>query len=248
MTDRDASGHRNSWTLNPRRVFGGLSVCVAILLALSLATRLANISAIEALGITRFLDVNGEGNLPATFSGALLAFAAVLLYVIGFTKRAGSTPFSKHWLGLGVMFTYMAIDELAAFHELFISVGLLLRWLGWSGMYQGTFRFPWVIVGVVAVISVGFVFRRFVRSLPRRTGRYFLLAATLFVAGAIGGEMLGSLVWGSAKIYTMAALHIEEGLEMVGVVVFIYALLDYARPFVVSVDGEKKRVEISIGC
>ena len=201
------------------------------------------------MGIARFLSVRGEGTLPATFSGGLLLFAAVLLYVIGFTKRAGSTRFSKHWLGLAVMFTYLAIDELAGIHELFTFVGWMGARLGWSGAYRGAVRNPWVIVGIVAVISVGFVFRRFVRSLPRRTGRYFLLAATLYVAGAIGGEMLGSLVYGSATIYAPVVVgHIEEGLEMAGVVVFIYALLDYARPFVVSVDGTKKRVEISVGC
>ena len=138
---------------------------------------------------------------------------------------------------------------------MFMAVGWMLERLGWSGASQGVFRWPWVIVGIIAVVSVGFVFQRFVRSLPRKTSRYFVLAATLFVAGAIGLEMLGGLLVdmgergsdGMAAAYILVS-HIEEALEMVGVVVFIYGLLDYARPFVVSVDGEKKRVEISVGC
>lgn len=228
------------------------------MLALSLAAKVADNSTINDLGITRFLDVNDEGNLPTTYRGALLAFAAVLLYVIGFVKSAGSAPFSKQWLGLGLMFSYLAIDELAGIHELFMFVGWMGERLGWSGAYQGVFRFPWVIVGIIAVVSVGFVFQRFVRSLPRKTRRFFLLAATLFVVGAIGMEMIGGLLKDlseerpvpiyASRIVRTIVRHIEEGLEMSGVVLFIYALLDYARPFVVSVDGTKKRVEISVGC
>ena len=67
-------------------------------------------------------------------------------------------------------------------------------------------------------------------------------------------EMLGGLLTdvgdrGSGVMVAADNLvsHIEEGLEMAGVVVFVYASLDYARPFVVSVDGTKKRVEISVG-
>ena len=75
------------------------------MLALSLAAKVADHSTINDLGITRFLHVGAEGNLPTTYSGALLAFASVLLFMIGFVKSAGSAPFAKHWLGLGVMFT-----------------------------------------------------------------------------------------------------------------------------------------------
>ncbi len=256
LNHNDINGLRTSWILSPTRILVGLSVGVAIILAASFGARGTDSSALRDLGIVQFLDVDKEGNLPTAFSGALLALAASLLYLIGFLNRVDSEPFSKQWLWLGLMFSYLSIDELAGIHELFNSVGLPLRRLGWSGIYQGFFRWPWVLVGIIAVISISFVFRRFVRSLPKRTYRLFLSAATLYISGAIGMEMLagrlnpasgGLGLQGTLRPYLLAS-HAEEALEMMGVVVFIYALLDFGHPFIVSLDETQKRAAVSIGC
>jgi hypothetical protein len=67
--------------------------------------------------------------------------------------------------------------------------------------------------------------------LPRKTRRSLILAAVIYVSGALSLEMLsGSLVkWhGTRKNIPVAVLStLEELLEMIGVVVLIAALLAY---------------------
>lgn len=256
MTPKNISSPQKSWQVNPKLILVGLSIGVVVIVAASFVVRSTNSPTLRGLGVIQFLNVENEGNLPTAFSVALLTFAAILLYIIGLLNRANSALFSKQWLWLGILFSYLAVDELAGIHELFNSVGLLLQRLGWGGVYQGYFRWPWVLVGIFAVIAVYFVFWRFVRSLPKRTGRYFFFAATLFVAGAIGLEMVGGWLSpvldgpgsGAMPITYLLVSHAEEALEMTGVVVFIYALLEYGHPIIVSLDETPKRIGVSIGC
>ena len=80
------------------------------------------------------------------------------------------------------------------------------------------------------LIVVAYLFN-FVLAQAAKTRRLFFLSGLLFVGGAIGLEMLEGYVfklYGTAgHIYIDMLCCAEELLEMVGVTVFIYALLDY---------------------
>ncbi|HEX6144165.1 MAG TPA: hypothetical protein VFZ01_15720, partial [Geminicoccaceae bacterium] len=92
--------------------------------------------------------------------------------------------------------------------------------------------------GIVVVIF-GLIYLRFLLALPRRTQSLFLLAGALYLGGAIGIEMLAwhyryplhapdPTDWEGSKDIVWALLsHLEEVLEMVGVAIFLYALLSY---------------------
>jgi hypothetical protein len=120
----------------------------------------------------------------------------------------------------------MAIDEAFQFHErLNIPVGTLL-----GDGSLGIFYFPWVIPGIALVSVLGLYFLRFLLHLPAATGLSFLMAATLYIGGAIGVELIGSShaeLHGYENLtYSMIAT-LEESLEMAGLIVFIWALLNY---------------------
>ena len=96
--------------------------------------------------------------------------------------------------------------------------------------WGGCLHYAWVVPGLVFVAAVGIIYCRFLFSLPRRTQFLFLLAATIFVSGAIGVEMLsGAQAYeaGEENFNYALIVTLEEFLEMLGVVVLIRALLEY---------------------
>jgi len=98
-----------------------------------------------------------------------------------------------------------------------------------------------VVPGAIFVLVVLLAYARFLLHLPKRTLILFLVAGGVFVVGAIGVEMLGSRLefdvvqskgkFMNASVNTqvmyVVAVAIEELLEMLGIVIFVYALLSY---------------------
>jgi hypothetical protein len=210
--------------LNPRRVAAVLLCTVAALVAASTAGQLV----VHLTGhdyvygfVPRFSLVE-EANVPTWYSSVALLACAVLLAAVARTEREAGSRFVRHWKVLALGFLYLSVDEAAALHELLIEP--LRGALGAGGL----FYFAWVVPALAALAVLGLAYLRFLAHLPPRTRRLFLAAAATFVGGAVGAEMVGG-AWvesrgfhnaGSALLWT-----VEESLEMVGIVVFIYALL-----------------------
>jgi len=93
----------------------------------------------------------------------------------------------------------------------------------------------WIIPGSVTVLIFGLLFLRFVLNLPQKTRYLFIIAGVIFVMGAIGFEYVAREYWErgySLRSMTYAAIStVEEFLEMIGVVIFIYALIDYMNSY-----------------
>ncbi|MEO0888247.1 MAG: hypothetical protein AAFY54_20270, partial [Cyanobacteria bacterium J06648_10] len=70
--------------------------------------------------------------------------------------------------------------------------------------------------------------------LPPKTRRLFYLSGSLYVSGILGMEMLTGYYissFGGGEGTIIALNGIEESLEMLGVTLFIYTLLDYLQSF-----------------
>ncbi len=100
------------------------------------------------------------------------------------------------------------------------------------GLGGGVLEYAWVIPGLVGVIVLGLVYARFLSKLPRRTWRLLACAAALFLAGALGVELLGGW-WASANgkgnVVYVVLTSIEELLELSGLAVLVYGLLSHIR-------------------
>jgi hypothetical protein len=140
--------------------------------------------------------------------------------------------YTAHWLGLSAIFLGLSLDEAASFHEM-VSVRLH-ETFGFSGYLY----YPWVIPGALFAAVVGVSFLRFLVHLPSPIRRLFMLAGSLYVEGALGVEFFqgnaASTVGNATVLWSLVFGPIEEGLEMLGVLVFLYALCtylaDYAGP------------------
>ena len=181
-------------------------------------------------GLVKLTFVGDERNFPTLFSSLILAFASLCLAVVAaLIGRARRPDFSK-WVILSAGFLYMAFDEALSLHERMsipIKTALGEGALGFHHTY-------WAIPGLAGLLVLGLFFIGFLRRLPPRTRVLFLLAAAIFVGGAIGVEMFSgdfAEVHGEKLAYSMVVT-VEESLEMAGVILFIYAVLDYvARTF-----------------
>lgn len=216
----------SSLALRPAQVARGLGLVVALLTALSAVVQFALYGPTPSSipGLVK-LDAGWEASIPTYYSALLLLLAAALLGVIGRHVLQTRAPYARHWLALAVIFLLMSMDEVVSLHE-----GLSDPVRGALGL-GGALYYAWIVPALVFVAALGLAYGRFLFHLPPSVRRWFIAAAVTYVGGAAGMEGIGGLLAGTAGEQTLAyglAATFEEGLEMLGVVVFIYALLCYA--------------------
>ena len=210
--------------LSPRRVLVTLLVIIALLVVASSAgvTWYLHYTPEKLPLLVNLFNLNAEANIPTFFSALLLFASSVSLAVIGTGHRARGEPFIP-WLALAVIFLFMSVDEIATLHE------QLSFWLQGRLHTSGYFFFAWVIPYGIATAVIVILFSRFLFRLPIRTRVLFIVSGATYVAGALGFEMLGgNYIRPGARDSVFTVYYtFEESLEMLGIAVFIYALLGY---------------------
>lgn len=222
----DQEDHRTLW-IDPWKV-------VVILLSITFVFILANLSnnVIQlsgyAPGLERYtdkLDMDGEVNPPTYFNSFLLLLPALLMGFIAW-MRGRKASYHWSWIILAAIFIYLSVDESTKLHE------LLTKPLRDGLNTGGILLYAWVIVAIPILIGLGIVFLPFILNLPRKTKRLFLLAAVLYIGGALGFEMLAGVFishFGIHNVFYLIMSTVEETLELTGLIVLIYALLDFIR-------------------
>ena len=187
-------------------------------------------------GLVDLFDFAIEGNIPTFYSAVAILFCSALLALITYANWYRPGGHRLYWLALSGIFLFLAFDEAVAIHEV---VGdYFERFL----RAEGVFYFMWVVPYGIATVVLGLVFLRFVLALPRQTRLCFIAAGTIFLSGAIGLEMLGAReadLYGTDTITYCVLYTFEEMFEMLGIVLFIYALLSYLT-------GETGRISLSL--
>jgi hypothetical protein len=233
--------------LRPKQVAKALALTVAVLVLCHFATRVAKFEAghTRLLGLVQEFDLGNENNIATWYSSMTLSLCAMLLAVIGLHKKDIRDAYARHWLGLSGIFLLLALDETASLHERANHLGRYFKQFDYFGGYL---FHPWVAVGICFVLAIGTVYLKFLTHLPKKTKRQFLVAGSLYVLGALGLEMIEGRVAFLLGVYEnllyQSLVGVEEALEMIGVVVFIHALLSYIdvsmSGFQVDVVGTKE--------
>jgi hypothetical protein len=202
-------------TLSARKLLLVLGTIAIILLAVHIVLQVWHYQW-EKLpwSLRQIFDVDEEDSLPTWFSTVILFLAASLLFLISKRKRADRDRWTPYWTGLSLGFVFLSIDEIAGFHE----------------MLNSKIETSWVIpAGIVLAFILG-AYISFVFHLPPRTRALFLVSGAIFLGGAMGVEI--STDWyATEKLLNTLAYNlwtpVEEGMEMGGVILFIYALVRY---------------------
>jgi len=171
-------------------------------------------------------DLDHEYNIPTGFSSLLLLISSALSWLIAKHNSLGENTnlYKNHWMGLSVLFLFLALDEVAVLHE---NLGDLL-------IKVKLFEREWILLALPFLLIFVVFYMRFFLLLPKEIKNMLFLAAILYVGGAVGVELLNGWyedvydVYNDDKLAGLQVLTtIEESLEMAGIMVYIYALLKY---------------------
>lgn len=168
------------------------------------------------------LDVDVEKSVMTWISVLALFMAAFLLFQVGNDATARGSAFRWHWYLLGAIFVVLSLDDFASFHEKVSEI--LGERVGGSGLTY----FAWALPAGVLSLAGLLAFVPFLRSLPPAIAGMFIASAGLFLGGAVGMEMIGGMIAeadGVTSLRYRIATNVEEGLEIIGVLLFLYALL-----------------------
>lgn len=224
----------NAFLVNPSKVAFALGTIALILVIASLVGQLMTYVLCEDFvskhshvkGLIKLFNLNQEGNAPTLFSFCLLLLSSILLFFITELEKRKRNPEVNKWLTLAFCFLYMASDEIFSFHEkLIIPVRTMM-----NTNHFGIFYYAWVIPGSIVVIIFLIYFFLFLTRLEPKIRRQFIIAAFLYLGGAIGMELAGGEYEesnGSSNMTYNLLVTLEESFEIAGIIVFIKGLLTY---------------------
>ncbi|MEG4027586.1 MULTISPECIES: hypothetical protein [unclassified Microcoleus] len=173
-------------------------------------------------------NVDYERNIPTLYSFLALLFSSILLGVIAHAKNLDSCRYKHQWKILSFIFLYISLDEIGQLHEKLVDP--MRNLLNATGFLYFTWVVP--ISFLVAIFLLSYI--KFLLHLPVSTKKLFVVASALYIGGAFGVEMLGGYLastTGMENVSYVIIATIEESLEMVGIVVFIHALMSYIKTY-----------------
>jgi hypothetical protein len=212
--------------LRQRSEFGRLSlsmlrrvlwVTAAVTILAGVIERFVGIGETAGNGL---FEMDGEGTFTSWFSSTLMLGIALLAAVLASHHARAGLPYRKHWAALSLIFVVLSLDESASLHEKagqMLSRALNVPWDGFS----------WVLLALPIVPVVGLSYLRMVRDLPAQIRRWVVLGGALYLTGALLSEIVGGSLEIAMGHAFSATVIIEESLEILGLVIFLCAEVDY---------------------
>lgn len=173
--------------------------------------------------VFKYFNFDRERNIPAYFSTVLLLFIAALLFLTYLLKSNGrKIKGATNWLFLSLTFLFLSIDENIQIHEV---IGRFVKKM-LPQDFADYVLWAWVLPYIILFIGIAAYFGKFVLSLPGQTRNLFILSGFLYIAGAVGFDILQGH-FHSDFVYNRIFYSMEESMEMGCAILFIHALLQY---------------------
>lgn len=182
--------------------------------------------------IPEFFYLDAESNLPTWWSSTQLLLAGLALAAV--TLRAWMAEPGGRWLGLFVLtLLAMSVDEMAMMHE---KAGRILDLVvdrsdtvfHHSGLWFAVIGLPFFVFVLLVLWKV----QRFLQDVPGGARR-LLLGMGVLLLGALGMEALSNFVVSPEEMSVRSELGkyvvlvaLEEGFEMIGGSIMLWAALD----------------------
>ncbi len=175
-------------------------------------------------------DLGNESNFPTWYTSFLLLLTAMVIGLITTViARSTTRDYFYHWIFLSIFFLGLSMEEEIQIHEL-ISEKLEEQFeLG------GIFAWTWVIPGLILVLVVILVYLKFAFALPRITRNTLAIATAVYIGSAIGLEMVSASYSENPDprfAVEWILVFLEETLEMLAILIFLYAFLNFLRLYV----------------
>lgn len=213
-------------TLNPNLVAGGLAAG-AIFLGIAYATMCylqMRLPEHPLYALPRFFSLLEEGNLPTYFSALCLLTAGLLSLL---TATADHAQQKAGWLGLGLGFTYLSIDEAAQIHDAIINYAVNSAF---GAFETSAFYYGWVVAAMCAVSVFAILYLGFLSRLPRNFAAMLIVSGIVYIGGAVGMEMIEAHFKVTGHTFSSwfpGRDLVEELAEMLGIILFIHTVMRY---------------------
>lgn len=215
-------------TIPPRRVLAVLVLMSLVIGAASVFGQYLRffhgVDQYSRFGLIDNFDVDEEANVPTYYNTLLLLAAALLVAIVARTLRLTGDPMSTRWRVLAVIFFVLSVDEAVGIHE---EAGQIVPETDELG---GTLFSGWVVIYAIVVGLVGWYVVPLLRGLARRHRARFIASAVVYVSGALFVELVESAITSRTGDETwryQLVSTVQEMTEMVGVALFIWALLKF---------------------
>ncbi|MDX1371449.1 MAG: hypothetical protein R3321_03225 [Nitrososphaeraceae archaeon] len=223
--------------VNAKKILIFLILLVSLLIILSITGQVYryNYNNGASRFLTAFFNVDVEYNLPTWVNTLYLLINSLLLFVITFLNRKAEKKHSSKWLILAFIFFILSTDEIIKLHENLNTP--IIHYFKTSGYLH----FAWIIPGTIFLLILAITYYKFLFYIPRRTMLLFITSGIIFVCGAIVTEALGGNYVDTHQYRDFTYViftTVEESLEMIGLSLFIYSLLDY-------INNEYKDIHLS---
>lgn len=197
------------------------------------------------MGFSAFVDLDNERNLPTFAAVLMLLFGAGLAAVNAAAAPAASAERAGWWT-VAAAFLFVALDEHFSFHE---PLGYHLH-----QRFDDLPLFAWVVPYGMGAALLGLVLLPWLARLDRPSRNGMLLAAGLFLGGAVGMELVSSqhidgLDGGLQAAPTLTGelfATAEEVLELIGVTVFLYTLVKRLSGLRITPAGQPQAASATI--
>ncbi len=187
---------------------------------------------IPVANLDELFYLDNEQNVPTFYSVLLILLATGLTIFVAKLKKNTGDPFYPHWTGLSIGMFLLASDEFIMLHE-------KLKRLTFRLFPQDSFLYSssWVTIGAIIVIILGLFFIRFMYRLPKRTKIIFVISGIIYITGALILERIGFSIldiYGRKREFILITM-LEEFMEMGGITLYIYGLLEYLKDMMLTV-------------
>lgn len=238
--------------ISAKKIVVSLAVCIVVLIVANLIGQyyenFISHKELELKIIEKFdLDLE-RNNFPTWYQASTLLLSACLLAITAFVKKNKGDADVEYWKFLSFVFLFLSADEAVSIHE---QMTMPLRT---AFDLHGFLFLSWVIPAAVAVLFLFAAYYKFLTRLPRITAQLFVIAGIIYVGGAVGIEMIGAKymeahhhiavnpnIFGAERFNYALLTSLEESLEMIGILIFIYALTTHLN-FELGFGFAKKKV------
>jgi hypothetical protein len=174
-------------------------------------------------GLVPMFDLDAEANLPSFFQAQGLLACAIALLFVARHERAAARPMAHAWLVLSIAFFYLGADEAAMLHDRMGPVAM-------QAIGSQPNHVDWILPMGILAGAFGLYMIPFLFGIERATAAAFVIAGAVYIGGAVGVELLGKVVserYGYESYPYALSVALEEGMEMLGVALFLRSILRY---------------------
>lgn len=211
----------------PKKVLSWLVGLAAASIAVHLLLQYLNLEVFyqqqgQIYELSNRFDLDDEASFPTWVSQFLFLSIAMLAFASSyFSKTVGQ---KNVWRVIGLGGLMMSIDEIAGLHEYLLQTVHVIFFRDASPTSLDN---AWLILAPFIVAGSLILFWFCLKNLPKRTVSLLAFATFTFLMGAVVIDVLISVSARETFLNQGLMVAIEEGLELIGLVIGVYAIANY---------------------